>query len=458
MATLGLDLGTWSVKAIVVDETNALHQPVLNPVTGQPWTRSSIARGPSGGWLTGSAAESVRPIRPDLYRDDVKRLLQFDAPVFLGGAPYQVVELLAQIIRSCAGHAQDSTGQFIDRLILGYPAIFEGARAALLRRAAIEAGFHDGRIDLVPEPVAAARAAHDSPLDEGTWLIVDLGGGTLDLALVRTTRGTITVLDVDGDDTIGGFAIDAAIVDHLTAAFDLPCTDTEDQSELLAVAQEMQQLTGADIAYGRNPCRSGTRHLTLTRADLDTVVEPVLAAMIHRCLTLLERCEVSQSDLTAVIPSGTSTVSPGISCRLGSLGPLRRPAKAAVFGLINNDTPSPSENAADEAWSMEGSLSEFSPYGRHIAILSADRTRIGLWNLDPRNHIVDLSLPAKISRILFTPDGSAIAALHGRRTDTNRAGGTAWDRRTGRATHFEFPADGRLATLARTIPSKFGAP
>ena len=87
-----------------------------------------------------------------------------------------------------------------------------------LYEAAELAGFGPDEVTITAEPVAAAHAVLGPYPADGTWIAFDLGGGTFDAALLRSTGGSVDVLGVVGDESIGGCVIDAAIVDRLRAA------------------------------------------------------------------------------------------------------------------------------------------------------------------------------------------------------------------------------------------------
>jgi molecular chaperone DnaK (HSP70) len=86
-------------------------------------------------------------------------------------------------------------------------------------RSAVQRVF--ARVDLVPEPVAAAsffaaNAGADVPPDG--WVVVyDLGAGTFDVAVVRRSADGFVVLAADGLLDAGRLDIDAAIMAHLGA-------------------------------------------------------------------------------------------------------------------------------------------------------------------------------------------------------------------------------------------------
>ena len=61
--------------------------------------------------------------------------------------------------------------------------------------------------------VASAIAAGWHREQQGTWLVFDLGGGTLDVSLLETKDGRLRVIDHSGDNFLGGKDIDQVLVD-----------------------------------------------------------------------------------------------------------------------------------------------------------------------------------------------------------------------------------------------------
>lgn len=433
MARLAVDAGTWSIAAVLAERDGGRRLIVPDPVTGQPWSRSSVARGPSGGWLVGESAEQIRSLRAGLYRDDVKRLLDSVEPVYLDGAPYRPEELLAQLIRQRVTHAWTLTDESVDELVLGVPASFEGARADTVRAAALLAGFRHEAISIVPEPVAAARAALRDQNRTGTFLVFDLGGGTLDCSLVAAQSGTIAVIDTAGDADIGGFRIDAAIVDYLRSRFSLPDAvgapaDDLDESDLLATARAMKhQLSQHDSAYARNPLPVGERQFTLTRADLDRIIEPVLDAAISCCKSLLAANNLDWPDLAATVATGGATRSPVIAARLARHGtlitPKQPPELVTVEGLLPpGDKPRihprrlPSIRSLHTLSGPPAAFNAvaFSPDGTLVVAGSSDGS-IRIWDVATGNpYGRPLAGPSghkgSVRAVAFSPDGSLFAS------------------------------------------------
>lgn len=126
-------------------------------------------------------------------------------------------DLVALVLERVRERAHKLVGVRPTDVTLGRPVEFIGgpeveARAiGRLEEAARLAGFRGVRFEL--EPVAAARAA-DVP--EGTAIVFDFGGGTLDLCVTRRDGGRIGVLATAGAD-IGGDRLTQLVIDETVA-------------------------------------------------------------------------------------------------------------------------------------------------------------------------------------------------------------------------------------------------
>ena len=92
-------------------------------------------------------------------------------------------------------------------------------------RAAEMAGI--GKVALMQEPVAAVMSAMQARNTDGMFLIYDLGGGTLDIAIAESINGRVNLLEHSGIAMRGGRDFDRALVDNVVRPwlfenFDLP--------------------------------------------------------------------------------------------------------------------------------------------------------------------------------------------------------------------------------------------
>ncbi|GAB3250400.1 Hsp70 family protein [Kineosporia babensis] len=442
MAKIGIDLGTWSVAAVIVDAQG--ERVVPDPGNGQQWFRAAVAASPDGAWLIGQAAETLRVTHPDRYRDDLKRLLRTPAPVYLGGTAHPVHELLGVLVRRVLERAALLSAEPVEAVYVGVPADFEAGRQDLVRQA-LTAGGIRVPVTLTPEPVAAARAMLEGEVGDGTWLVFDLGGGTLDLALVAGRSGTPQVLDVLGTDEVGGFALDEAVVERWLDQLELgDAPEPADAADLLAAAREAKhQLSEARIAYARNPLRTGPRQLTLSRDELAVLARPTIDQAIEHARRLLAANSVQWRDLSGILASGGATRSPILAEALAALAPLvplnGPPELVTARGLVPPPPPPPPvvtapTNATTSSHNWD-----------------TGRTRIALWTAEDVELDDEISFERSVYSLAFSPDSRWLAVgLSNGEIVLIGAGGEriTLDEHRGEVYDLAFSPEGRLASAS----------
>jgi molecular chaperone DnaK (HSP70) len=178
--------------------------------------------------------------RSALDRNEAKHTPSF-APSFkhaLGQAPFRILaragkrtftarDVARIFIRELLAEVKRATGERIRDLVITTPVeSFESYRAELVQAFK---KFGVKRIRFVDEPVAAAVGYGLSMKQNRVVLVVDFGGGTLDLALVRMTargmrEGHCEVLAKEGRD-IGGNLVDAWLLHEFCDRLDYPLVD-----------------------------------------------------------------------------------------------------------------------------------------------------------------------------------------------------------------------------------------
>jgi hypothetical chaperone protein len=130
----------------------------------------------------------------------------------LFGQRVRVEALAAIFLREVKRRADEATGTFTTRLVLGRPVVLskdpavDGSLQERFREAARLAGFEE--VDFVFEPVAAS--VNFAGRGREVILIFDFGGGTLDISLARSSSGGIETLASVGAD-LGGYLLNEDI-------------------------------------------------------------------------------------------------------------------------------------------------------------------------------------------------------------------------------------------------------
>lgn len=163
--------------------------------------------------------------RPDRVVQNAKRHMG-NAEKFweIGNRRYSPVQISGLVLRKLISAAQDQIGE-IREAVVTVPAQFSDVQ----RHATILAGHAAGleKVEVINEPVAAALchvlgneglAFTELAIDQQV-LVYDLGGGTLDLAIVKYTSDEVRVIASDGDLELGGLDWTQVLVDIAAERF-----------------------------------------------------------------------------------------------------------------------------------------------------------------------------------------------------------------------------------------------
>ena len=125
------------------------------------------------------------------------------------------VELSALVLKELKGFLPPN--EPLKAAVITIPASFDTIQSNATKEAGKLAGLD--HVVLLQEPIAASLAYANmkkaQDLGDGQWLVYDLGGGTFDVALVRSKDGEMKVLDHEGDNFLGGTDFDRLIVEKL---------------------------------------------------------------------------------------------------------------------------------------------------------------------------------------------------------------------------------------------------
>jgi len=210
---VGIDLGTTNSE--IAAFVNGKAEVIGNE--GRQMLPSCVGLSPSGELLIGEAARNQMLLYPDRTVKSVKRLMGSNQSVTLGDRTFSPPEISALILRELARWAQLRLGKPVKKAVITVPAYFSDAQRNATREAGELAGLEAVR--MINEPTAASLAYGLDSSGSKTVMIYDLGGGTLDVSIVRIDGEVTEVLASHGNNHLGGDDFDQKLVDHLLDLF-----------------------------------------------------------------------------------------------------------------------------------------------------------------------------------------------------------------------------------------------
>lgn len=213
MRYIGIDLGTTNSAICSFDgETVQLHKsPEQHDVTP-----SALYMDKRGNRYLGQRAYQAAPRFPDNTATKFKRMMGTSTPIRLAALDLVMTpeECSAEILKLCYGYLPESTRNSGDTgTVITVPAAFNQMQKDATLAAAEMAGI--GKVALMQEPVAAVMSVMRHRQGDGIFLVFDLGGGTLDIAIAESISGRVSLLAHGGVAMCGGADFDRAILDNV---------------------------------------------------------------------------------------------------------------------------------------------------------------------------------------------------------------------------------------------------
>ncbi|MER6792876.1 Hsp70 family protein [Amycolatopsis mediterranei] len=178
---------------------------------GRPLVPSVLHFLPDMDYLVGTAAVEATPYRPTSTIRHAKRDLGRSVDYLIEGRSIEPVLAVGLILRSLRRNAEEALGSPVRRCIASHPANFTLRQIDTLEKAFELAGLTVTR--MIGEPNAASLLTlMATPEAEQDYLVVDLGGGTFDVALVEAGEGVAEVRAVAGSNEVGGLDFDDVMV------------------------------------------------------------------------------------------------------------------------------------------------------------------------------------------------------------------------------------------------------
>src|SRR5688500_17232367 len=340
---IGIDLGTTNSCVAVMEGGKP---KVVENAEGARTTPSVVAFAKDGERLVGQPAKRQAVTNPDNTVFAVKRLIgrRFDDPVTkkdmelvpykitrgpngdawvnAGGKDYSPSQISAFILQKMKETAEAYLGETVTQAVITVPAYFNDAQRQATKDAGQIAGLEVLRI--INEPTAAALAYGLDKQDGKTIAVYDLGGGTFDISVLEIGDGVFEVKSTNGDTFLGGEDFDAKIVDFLADEFKkqeginlrgdrLALQRLKEGAERAKIELSSAQTTEVNLPF-ITADQNGPKHLvkTITRADLERLVEDLIKRTLDPCKKALADAGVKSEDISEVVLVGGMTRMPRV--------------------------------------------------------------------------------------------------------------------------------------------------
>ncbi|KAJ7110863.1 molecular chaperone Hsp70 [Mycena epipterygia] len=340
---LGIDLGTvYSCVGIYRDgQVKIIENDELNRTT------PSVVSFSSKGRLIGDAAGRHAVMNAANTVFNVKRLMgrrfsdsevqadlkHFSFTVFdRGGVPYIRVndrgrkrefspqEISAMILTQMKRIAETYLGTTIENAVITVPAYFNNSQRQATKDAGTIAGLNVIRIIDEATAAAVAYGFKSGVRGERNVIVLDIGGGTLDVSLLTIEKGIYDVKAVTGDAHLGGEDFNDILVAHFATEF-----QRKHQIDLFSNARALLRLrtacerakrmisTSSETAIEIDSIVEGIDlHARLTRSRFEELCQPLFQRMLQPVEKVLRDAKIDKANVHEIVLVGGSSRIPRI--------------------------------------------------------------------------------------------------------------------------------------------------
>jgi rod shape-determining protein MreB len=258
---LAIDLGTANTLVFVRGQGIRVFEPsvvAIDERTGQVHAVGEEARRMIG--RTPAAIRAIRPLRHGVIADfdiTAEMLRYFIRRVGAGGLPFS-------------------------RVVLCVPSGITAVERDAVEEATLAAGAR--HVGLIEEPMAAAIGAGLPVAEAQGSMVVDIGGGTTEVAVL--SLGGIVVWE---SIRVGGYELDDAIIRHVDSDLRLLIGPETAEAAKIACgsALPLDEQIETDVA-GRDRITGLLRRTTFGSADVRVAIEPPVATIVDTVKRTLE--------------------------------------------------------------------------------------------------------------------------------------------------------------------------
>jgi hypothetical protein len=352
--SLGVDLGT-TTSAAALRRGSRLEVCALGDLTA---TMPSVAlERADGSLLVGEAAADRALYDTTLVARHVTAHLHDAEPITLDGRQHDPARLTQGLLDTVIDRVRRLYGDRPQVVVLTYPLFPPGGSPALLERVGQAAV---GGAQLIPHPVAAvAKLAHDVEIAVGTTVaVLDLGGGTFEVTIVRRSHDGFDVVGPPGGlADLGGVEFDDAVFARVDAELGhvlqgVPRDDVEGMAALrrlrVACRAAKEWLSSSPDTTVEVVLPELSTWVPIRRADLESDIRPALMAAVDVVAQTIAASELAPADVHVALLVGGSSRIPLfgelVASRLGlpiMADPFPELTVALGAALFGSDGPPP---------------------------------------------------------------------------------------------------------------------
>jgi len=260
---MAIDLGTANTLVFVKGEGIVLNEPSVVAIIEEKGRKSVLAVGDEAKTMLGRTPGNITAVRP--LRDGVI-------------ADFVVTE---EMIKHFIKKVHKNKSFANPNILICVPTGSTPVERKAIQDSALAAGAR--KVKLIEEPIAAAIGA-GLPISEATGsMVVDIGGGTTEIAIL-SLGGVVYAHSL----RIAGDAMDSAIIAYMKKQFNLLIGEASAEKIKKEIGTAIPTSGNTYLMKGRD-IRSGTpKEITLKEEDTSEALKPILAQILAGIKEALE--------------------------------------------------------------------------------------------------------------------------------------------------------------------------
>lgn len=261
---IGIDLGTANTLVFVRDKGIVLREPSVVAVRNE--SREVVAVGIEAKKMLGRTPGNITALRP--MKDGVI-------------ADFEITEAM---LRYFIGKVHNNMKFVPPRVVVAVPSGITEVERRAVRESATHAGAR--QVVLLQEPMAAAIGV-GLPIDEPTAnMIVDIGGGTTEVAIISLS-GVVYTKSI----RVGGDELDTAIINYMKRAYNLLIGErsAEDIKVKVGSAMPLEKEINLEVK-GRDSVAGLPKTLHISSQEIREALADTVASIVELVRNALERC------------------------------------------------------------------------------------------------------------------------------------------------------------------------
>lgn len=265
---IGIDLGTANCLVYLRDKDIVMNEPSVVAINTQ--TKEVVAVGTQAKEMLGRTPGRIKAVRP--MKDGVI-------------AEYNVTEhMLRHFITKAKSKTSGLSRLFPPRVLVAVPYGITQVEANAVHDSAVRAGAEE--MYPIEEPMAAAIGV-GLPIREPTAsMIVDIGGGTTEVAVISLS-GIVEARSV----RVGGDEMDSAIIAHMKKVYNLLIGERTAEAIKMSIgsAYPVDDAVSMDVK-GRDSVSGLPKTIRITAKEVRIALQEPVESIVEAIRVTLDRC------------------------------------------------------------------------------------------------------------------------------------------------------------------------